>query len=138
MLPTYAIGIDVGATTTKIGLISAVSGAPSTLLDHQSIPSQLGGTDPAHFLAAVGRVIEDYLAAHPVAGIGVSLCSLINAEHSGALLSVNAPALNNLDIKRTLTERYGCPVLVGNDVAAHALGEYHFGAGQGVQRLLCL
>ncbi len=130
----YAIGIDVGATTTKIGLVQA----PGVLLDHQAIPSRLSGNDPALFLAGVERVAGRYAAAYPLAGIGVSLCSLINAGHTGALLSVNAPGLNHLDIQRALAERFGCPVVVGNDVASYALAEYHFGAGQGVSRLLCL
>jgi glucokinase len=130
----YAVGIDVGATTTKIGLVQA----PDRLLDHQTIPSQLSGNDPTPFLTAAGQVIERFVASYPVAGIGVSLCSLINVEHTGALLSVNAPALNHFDMKASLTDRFGCPVLVGNDVAAYALAEYHFGAGQGVKRLLCL
>ncbi len=130
----YAIGIDVGASSTKIGLVQA----PGVLLEHQVMPSQLGGADPAAFLTAAGQVVAGYTARQAVEGIGISLCSLVNAAHSGALLSVNAPALNNFDIQRAFVERFGCPVRVGNDVAAYALAEYHFGAGRGAQRMLCL
>ncbi len=41
-----------------------------------------------------------------VTGIGIALCSLVNDDYSGAFLSVNAPALNNLDIKRHLAKAY--------------------------------
>jgi glucokinase len=79
------------------------------------------------------------MASHfPISGIGISLCSLINHEHTGASISVNAPALNGLDIKNIISTRLRCPVRVINDVNAYARAEYHFGAGRGVNRLLCL
>jgi N-acetylglucosamine repressor len=51
---------------------------------------------------------------------------------------VNAPALNNLDIKSAFESRFGFPVRVINDVNAFALAEYLLGAGRNTQRMLCL
>ena len=129
-----AIGIDIGGTNTKIGLVDA----SAQLLDYQVVRSDLMGDDPAPFVAAMSGIVERYLQAYPVAGIGFSLCSLVNAERSGAFLSVNAPALNYLNIKAVFESRFGRPVQVLNDVNAYALAEYHFGAGQGSKRLLCV
>jgi glucokinase len=39
-------------------------------------------------------------------------------------------------LKRELTKKFGCPVVVANDVDAGTYGEYRFGAGQGVRCLL--
>ncbi len=129
-----AIGIDIGASTTKIGLV----GSGGRLLEEDSFPSNLAGQNPAQFLETAYTVVEELAAGRQVRGIGIALCSLINADHSGAMLSVNAPALNDFDIRGAFAARYHCPVIVLNDVIAYALAEYHFGEGRGVQRLLCL
>ena len=129
-----AVGIDVGATNTKIGLVNA----SGRILDYQVIPSRLKTGDSASFLKETGSVIAAYKKAYPLKGIGVALCSLINQAHSGAFLAVNAPALNDLDIQAAFESRFSCPVKVVNDVYAYALAEVHFGASNGVERLLCL
>lgn len=133
MSGNLAIGIDVGATNTKIGLVNS----SAEIVDHQIIASDLGAHDQTAFLAATGRIVAHYLRGNQVNGIGISLCSLINEEHTGASLSVNAPALNHLNIKAAFESRFGCLAQVINDVNAYALAEYHYGAGQGTQRLLC-
>lgn len=139
-MPTYAVGIDIGATNTKIGLVRAGASddqAP-VLVAHETLPSQLHETSAEPFIEAIAQAVRRVAAGAPISRIGVSLCSLINAEHTGAFLSVNAPALNRYDISAAFTSRFGCPVRVLNDVNAYALAEYHHGAGQGAQRLLCI
>jgi glucokinase len=134
MASACAIGVDIGATHTKIGLVEP----PGRLLDLLVIPSNLKGRDPAHFLSAAFVAVAGLAGGRRLGGIGISLCSLINQEHTGALLSVNAPALNGLDIQAAFAGRFGVPVCVINDVNAFALAEHRLGAGRGVERLLCL
>jgi glucokinase len=135
----YAIGIDIGGTRTKIGLVRADPAIPGwELIAHCTIPSNLKTPDPAPFLESASQVVEGYFEQHPVEGIGIALCSLINRQRTGASISVNAPALNNLNLKHIFASRFGCPVKIINDVNAYALAEFHYGAGRGVERLLCL
>ncbi len=129
-----AIGIDIGGTHTKIGLVSA----SGRLIDHQVIASDLHSDNPGPFMEKASAIVERFTWGYPVKGIGVSLCSLINESHSGALLSVNAPALNRLNIQAEFEARHDLPVQVMNDVNAYALAEYNFGVGKGVMRFLCL
>jgi glucokinase len=133
---TLAIGIDIGATNTKIGLVCI--GTSTRILELEQIPTDLRADDPTPFLVRANAVVEQYARGERLQRIGVALCSLINADHSGAFLSVNAPALNHLDIKAAFENRFGYPVQVMNDVNAYTLAEYHLGAGRGAQRLLCL
>jgi predicted NBD/HSP70 family sugar kinase len=44
----------------------------------------------------------------------------------------------NLPLKEILTNRFDIPVYVDNDVNLTALGEWGFGAGQGVENLVCI
>jgi glucokinase len=130
----YWIGVDVGASFTKIGVVDA----SGKILAMQSIPSHLQAPSSHPFVTAVSEVVGEYLQQHAAEGIGFALCSLINAARTGAFLSVNAPALNNLDIRAVFEARFGVPTQVMNDVSAYAQAEARFGAGRGVQRLLCL
>ena len=136
MSAEYAIGIDIGATNTKIGLVQLGDGAQ--LIAHQQIPSNLQSDDPGPFLAAACAIVDAYARQHAPRHIGISLCSIMNADHTGAFLSVNAPALNHLNIQQVFAARFGCPAQVMNDVNAYALAEYHYGAGRGTGRLLCV
>ena len=129
-----AVGIDIGATNTKIGLVDSTG----SMLAHQTIPSNLKASSPQPFLEQAYAIVEGYLEAHPASGIGIALCSLVNEAHTGSFLSVNAPALDGLDIQAAFAQRFGLPVRVINDTAAYALAEYHFGLGGGARRLLCL
>ena len=129
-----AVGIDVGGSFTKIGLVNPAG----EILEHRVIPSELQTHDPALFLVAAGAVVAQFAANRPVKGIGISLCSIVNEARSGVLLSVNAPALAGLDVRQAFADRFGLPVQISNDVSAFALAESRFGAGQGVRRMLCL
>ena len=48
------------------------------------------------------------------------------------------PALRGVDIRGRLEEHYRLPVIVNNDLIAHALGEYYFGCGCGIGRFMCM
>ncbi|HEY3289416.1 MAG TPA: ROK family protein [Anaerolineae bacterium] len=139
-MPTYAVGIDIGATNTKIGLVraDAPDGKTPVLVAHATLSSQLHGPNAEPFIESIAQTVRSLVKEERISRIGVSLCSLINTAHTGAFLSVNAPALNGFDISAAFTSRFGCPVRVLNDVNAYALAEYHHGAGQGAQRMLCI
>jgi glucokinase len=134
MTESSYIGIDVGATSTKVSLVNHIG----QILDYQTIPSNLKTPSPDEFLVDVSAIIKKFIQDNQVIGLGIALCSLVNEDHSGAFLAVNAPALNNLDIKSVFESRFGFPVRVINDVNAFALAEYHLGAGRNTPRMLCL
>jgi glucokinase len=134
MTDAFYIGIDVGATYTKVSLVTPVG----QIQAYQTILSNLKTPSPDSFLVDISTVVARFIQKQSVDGIGIALCSLVNADHSGAFLSVNAPALNNLNIKSAFEKRFGIPVRVINDVNAFALAEYHLGAGRNTHRMLCL
>jgi len=135
-MPTFAAGVDIGASTTKIGLVAG--DAPARIAMEHTIPTQLRGIDPDLFVTYISETVRQMAHGGRITRLGVSLCSLINADHTGAMLSVNAPALNRFNIKEAFEARFGCSVRVMNDVNAYALAEKYYGAGQGAQRLLCI
>jgi glucokinase len=51
---------------------------------------------------------------------------------------MNTPALHAVDLKTPLENWFELPVVVNNDLTAHALAEYTYGSGRGARRFLCL
>ncbi len=130
-----ALGIDIGGTNTKLGLVD-VRGAVSSF---QRIPTDARGTDPGPFLDRLFRCLDAVLASAPdVAGIGVSMHGEVDRERRGPIIAGNTPALRNFDMRGALEGRYGLPVDLYNDLIAHSLGEFYFGTGRGVGRFMCL
>jgi glucokinase len=65
-------------------------------------------------------------------GIGVAA----QVDHSGVVLSSPNLGWQNVPLRAMLEEKLKLPVVVTNDVRAASWGEWHFGAGKGVDDLV--
>ncbi len=84
--------------------------------------------------------ITTYAHAHRlrVRGIGVSIPGALDETRQKPLSIPTLPALNGVPLQSILQTRYNLPTRLSVDVDAAVVGEYHFGAGQGMSRLLFL
>jgi glucokinase len=131
-----ALGIDVGGTSTKVGLVDA-AGQVSAF---ERIPTDVGTEPPDPFLARLNDCVRRVLAGAPagVVGIGLSVHGWTDDARRGPILCVNTPSLHGVDMKGLLGKTFGLPVVVNNDLTAHVLAEYAYGVGAGARRFLCL
>jgi glucokinase len=132
----YAIGVDIGGTNTKIGLVDT-KGNISNLI---SIPTHVEPENPENFIEKISAIAMQTLniESGSVVGIGVSCLGMQNDDGSGPRYSVNAPGLNDFDIRGFLQSHLDLPVKIMNDLMAHTLAEYHFGVGKNCKRFLCV
>lgn len=116
------VGIDLGGTRLKMGLIDA----DGTVLSSENQPT----TDDRK---AIYRAIETYIltCGHPVKGLGMSMPGIIDdtgyAVTSGAIKS-----LLHQHVQDDLVERLQMPVAVTNDGRSAALAEGWTGAAKDV------
>lgn len=131
-----ALGIDIGGTGTKLGVVDAEGGVEG----FRTFPTDAKGSDPAPFLSnlqsAVTRLLDE--VQRPVRGIGVSAHGFIDDERRGPIACESTPALRGVDLKAWLGTHYDLPVIVNNDLTAHVLAEHYFGSGRGMRRFLTL
>lgn len=136
---TLALGIDIGGTKTAVG---AVDGHGRVLARREAPTPAAEG--PAAVLANAIRLSREVIAvvarpgdgsgARPdtVVAVGVGAAGVIDP---GARVVVSAtdtlPGWGGTEIGETLERALGLPVVVENDVHAHAMGEAVFGAGRG-------
>jgi glucokinase len=70
-------------------------------------------------------------------GIGVSICGYLTASGEEPDY-INLHALEHFPIARIFREQFGLPVVMDNDMNCGVLGEYLFGGGRGVNRLMVM
>ncbi|MBD2195407.1 MULTISPECIES: ROK family protein [Calothrix] len=88
-------------------------------------------TDLEIMRSLIHSVLQD---SKPTA-IGVSFGGPVDATTGCVLLSHHVAGWENLPLKQLLEAEFGVPAYVDNDANVAALGEHHFGAGQGYDSL---
>ncbi len=123
------LGIDIGGTTTKMGLVDA-SGAFLSENHFSTAPY----SDANQFLSALEREITNMvsLVDHKLKGIGVGAPSA--NYHTGIIENaVNLGWSEQLDIKGHLEGFMDCSVSVTNDCNLPAIGEMTYGAARSMR-----
>ena len=125
---TQFLGIDVGGTHLKIGLVDK-SGKICEFYkeDTTSYREHTDGFCP-NFIQVIGTYLEKY---PQVIKIGIGLPGMISKDRMTPLEIPAIPALNNYPLKATLKAKYpNHDFYLENDAAAAAIGEFQFGKGE--------
>lgn len=135
---SVAVGVEMASSRATVALIDRHG-----CVLQRSLVKTLRGR-PAYatlepYLHAIDTMIA-YAQAQRlhVCGIGVSIPGSLDATAHKPLSIPTMPALNGVPLQNILQSRYDLPTRLHIDVDAATIGEYHFGAGQGVRRLLLL
>ena len=136
-----AIGIDLGGTDIKGGIISE----NGEILQRfkKATKAQLGGPK---VVERIGDLIEEILQsdgmkAHrsELAGIGIGSPGLIDHEHGAITRPVNIPGWDYwINVRDVFRERFGLMTWADNDANASSLGEALFGMGRGKRVVIVL
>ena len=140
------MGID---KSVAVGVEVTVSGATVALVDchgrvhHRLYAKTLRGRPAAATLEPYLRCIEQMLGyasaeGFDVRGLGISVPGTLDHGSRRPLLIPTLPALNGIPLCDLLETRFELPTHLHVDVDAALLGEYRFGVGKGLRRLLFL
>ncbi len=121
-----AIGIDVGGTMTKVGLVDQ-TGAILDRADFETAHAH----SPGEWLNRVETAILRFRkSGWTLVGIGAGVPGFVDFKHGFIYQLTNVDGWQNQPIAEKLRARFGLPAFVDNDVNAMALGECTFGAGR--------
>lgn len=140
MTERIAIGIDLGGTFIKAGLVTETG---ESLGGWKEPTGATAGPEAVmEALLAVTRKIlrseplRDRLAKHPsrLAGIGIGSPGVID-PHTGVVRKAtsNLPGWEGTQIGPTFEREFGLKAFLDNDANAYVWGEYLFGVGKGRQ-----
>jgi glucokinase len=134
-LKPWVIGVDLGGTKIRLGLISPDNTITATRLmatnAHEGIDAvteRIG--------AAVHELQESLPARCHVAAVGI--CSPGPVDHAAGLLidPPNLQGLHHAPLRQKLSDRLQLPVVLEHDAKAAGLGDYHYGAGRGAHSMV--
>lgn len=133
----YYIGIDVGGTSIKAGILNM----EKKILAKDSISADAGqsGSRLVENMAKLAKSLPAciHMGMDEVRGIGVGIPGTVNSR-TGKISFVNNLQLNGFPVKEELERLLSCPVTVCNDGDAAAYGESIAGAGRGFDHILML
>ncbi len=141
-----AIGIDIGGTNIKLGLVDEKG---KVLLRGTFLTKYIRNNSSSRpytrseFLSKlVTHVeilrIEARTRKLTLAGVGIGAPGPINVERGFVYFFPNIPGWINTPLKSILESKLKMPVFVDNDANAMALGEFYFGAGRGAKSMIAL
>lgn len=135
MSALFAIGIDLGGTNLKGGVV----GADGRL--HAKRAVALGDDKtPAAVCAQIAALVRELasLTPTPINAVGCGVPGIVDAAAGMVYRSPNLPAWNDVPVRALLAQETGLPILIDNDANMHALGEARCGAGRDLQHMVFL
>lgn len=119
------LGVDVGGTHLKIGLVNK----QGEILSFEKIETGPYRDDPKgfnyKFIECMGTILSKY---PDVKKVGIGLPGTISKDRTTTLEIPAIPALNGFNLKGELKKKYSnVSFFLENDAAAAAIGEYRFG-----------
>ncbi|NQV73177.1 ROK family protein [bacterium] len=122
-----AVGIDLGGTSIKAGLVSETNG----LIKEVSVETR-AEEGPERVLDRIADLISSFRADNAaIVGVGIGAPGAINWDRTTVSGPPNFPGWSSIHMGNSLTERVGQPLLtlVENDANVAALGSAHYGVG---------
>lgn len=123
-------GIAIGPETTRIALAN-LQGDPQVRTEIRTSPQQ----GPRRLLERIERAVaglaaRDGQAAGAIRTVGVGVPGRVDRTAGIALEAGNLGQWNHVDLRTPLESRFGCPVIVDNDVNVALVAELYHGAAQ--------
>ena len=132
------LGVDVGGSAISAGLVTE----DGEVLATAESPTHVDG--PGSAVPTLGHLVDDLRRRAESRGltptaVGVGLPGIVDADNGVMVSSMNfVPELVHVPLTERLGAATGLPVFVDNDVNAHALGAWMFGAARGTRSLALL
>jgi glucokinase len=132
----YAIGIDIGGTNLK-GVVMDKAGETRHLV---RIPTEAekGGT---RLLENILSMVEGLIAKNgkdgTIVGVGIGTPGFVDTEGTVIGGAKNLPGWEGTNLYIPIRKRFGLLASAGNDVTVGTLAEWRYGAGLGVQNVVC-
>lgn len=126
--PTFksCVGIDIGGTSTRIGLFPSLDAPDCTIIARFPTRSEYREQQ---------RQIRASLSGHDLyRGIGISIGGRIAKDGRSVVVAPNMPDYIGKPFAQDIEAQFACPVRLGHDTVCGLLAEKRFGCLQTVER----
>lgn len=131
----FTVGIDIGGTNTKLGLVDK----EGNLLKRVNFSTNplLSFADYQILLTGALEEVTHDIPREELLGVGLGVPGA-NGKTGSIPEAANIPFLTEIPLQSTLKEQWNLPVFVAKDANAAALGEMLFGSAKGVGHFILL
>lgn len=133
-----AIGIDFGGTKILAGVVNLETGR--LVGTGKKKTRQVSEQDDVvkRIITVVDEAVQDAgVDVKKLQGIGIGAAGQINRQ-KGVIVSAPNIGAVDLSLSQPLSQHYGLPCQLGNDLEVATFGELHFGAGRKCQDFVCI
>lgn len=134
----YYIGIDLGGTIIKVGLVTDGKVVGTARIEADSIHGLLPRLEP------IAKTIDSLLETNDIkgselGGVAVAFPGIVNASESRVIATNakydDAPKVNMQEWAR---KNWDVPLVMDNDARMATVGEWQFGAGKGINNMVMM
>jgi glucokinase len=135
----FYVGCDLGGTNIKAGLVDMPTGKVVATKNEPTLSYE----GPEKVIKRIGKTIQQLVSENnyswdTIGGVGVSAPGRLDLEKGETVFMANLPThWINIPLAAKLEAILKKPVFLLNDVRAITYGEWAFGAGRGVDCMLC-
>jgi len=134
----FTVGIDLGGTNIKIGLISQ----QGRILKNKVLTTANFKNRYQLITTVVNSIkqfiLEERLKANSILGLGMGLPGPVDSKRGVVYFFPNIPGWNNVPLKKIMEDKLKLPTFIDNDVNLITLAEWKYGAGRGTNNMVCL
>jgi glucokinase len=136
--PPFFVGVDLGGTNIKIGLVDDLGRTLAYLTVPTAVPEgpEAGGAKTGRHVLKI--IKEAGLQPSDVKRIGLGTPGTMDIPAGTFLTPFNLPGWENFPIRDRVAHHCGLPVTFANDAGAAAYGEYWVGSGRGCNSMVLL
>lgn len=127
MKTKYAIGVDLGGTKVKLGIVSS----EGRIIKKIAIPT-LAKEGVEKSLSQIKKGIAQLLkeSKKTITGIGIGAPGVVSPKKGTVENPPNLPGWEKVHLGKIMEDEFGLPVSVENDANAAAIGELIYGSGK--------
>lgn len=128
----YYLGLDIGGTTVKAGLVDETG----NILESRKAPTVID--DLNGFISKLTELIRDFQKSVALEAVGIGIPGLRSLRTHVVETSPNIPCLKNVNVEEKVADQVHLRVVSENDANAGAYAEFVCGVGAGTQHMAYL
>ena len=133
------IGCDLGGTNIKAGIVDVFEGKVLASKSVKTLAREGHDAVIKRIAESIQNLVQEQLIDWAeIGGIGVSAPGLLDLDKGTTVFLPNLPGhWRDIPLRSSLETYLSKPVYLLNDVRAITFGEWTFGAGRGVENMVC-
>lgn len=133
----YSIGVDLGGTN----IVNTVVNYQGKIVSRLKVPTLAERGKESTIKRIVEtiheNIVQSTIASGDIIGIGIGAPGPLDVKKGIINFAPNLPGWRDVPLRKILEDEFNMKIVLENDANAAAWGERCFGAGQGVNNLVC-